>query len=35
MALSNPYANLERGDRHLTEWQFHIYSKKNGIRKLL
>jgi hypothetical protein len=35
MALSNPYADLERRDLHLTEWRFQIYSKENGIRKLL
>jgi hypothetical protein len=34
MALSNPYADLERRDLHLTEWRFHICSKENGIRKL-
>jgi hypothetical protein len=35
MALSNPYADLQRHDLHLTEWRFHIHSKENGIRKLL
>jgi hypothetical protein len=35
MALSNPYADLERRDLHLSEWRFHIYSKENGIRNLL
>jgi len=35
MALSNPYADLERRGHHLTEWRFHIYSKENGIRNLL
>jgi hypothetical protein len=35
MALSNPYADLERHDVHLTEWQFHNHSKENGVRKLL
>jgi hypothetical protein len=35
MALSNPYSHLERRDLQLTEWRFHIYSKENGIRKLL
>jgi hypothetical protein len=35
MALSNPDANLERRDLHLSEWRFHIYSKKKGIRNLL
>jgi len=35
MALSNPHADLERRDLHLTEWQFHIYSNENGIRNLL
>jgi hypothetical protein len=35
MALSNVFADLERRDLHLTEWRFHIYSKKNGIPKLL
>jgi hypothetical protein len=34
MALSNPYADLERRQHHLIEWRFHIYSKKNGIRNL-
>jgi hypothetical protein len=35
MALSNPYADLERRGLHLTEWRFHIYYKENGVRKLL
>jgi hypothetical protein len=35
MSLSNPYADLERRDIHPSEWRFHIYSKKNGIRNLL
>jgi hypothetical protein len=35
MAFSNPYTDLERRDLHLTEWGFHIYSKKNDVRKLL
>jgi len=35
MALSNPYADLERHEHHLTEWRFDIYSKENGIRNLL
>jgi hypothetical protein len=35
MALSNLYADLERRDLHLSEWQFHIYSNENGIRKIL
>jgi hypothetical protein len=35
MVLSNPYADLERRDLHLTEWPFHICTKENGIRKLL
>jgi len=35
MALSNPYADLERREHHLTVWRFHIYSKENGIRNLL
>jgi len=35
MAFSNPYVDLERRDLHLTEWRFHIYSKENGVRKLL
>jgi hypothetical protein len=35
MAVSNPKADLERRDLHLTAWGFHIYSKENGVRKLL
>jgi len=35
MTLSNPHADLERGDVHLTESRFHMYSKENGVRKLL
>jgi len=35
MGLSNPYADLERPDLHLSEWRFHIYSKDNGIWNLL
>jgi hypothetical protein len=35
MALSNPYADLERRDLHLIEWLFRIYSKKKGVPKLL
>jgi len=35
MALSNPYANLERRDLHLSDFRFHIYFKENGIRNLL
>jgi ABC-type phosphonate transport system ATPase subunit len=35
MALSNPYPDLERRYLHLTEWGFHIYSKENGLRKLV
>jgi len=35
MALSNPYADLERRDIHLTEWRFHNYSQENIVRKLL
>jgi len=35
MALSNPYADLERRDVHLTEWRFHNYSNENSVRKLL
>jgi len=35
MALSNPYADLERREHHLTEWRFHIYSKEKGVPKLL
>jgi hypothetical protein len=35
MALSNPYADIERRDVHLTEWRFHNYSKENSVRKLL
>jgi hypothetical protein len=35
MALSNPHADLERRDLHLTEWRIHIYSKEKGLPKLL
>jgi hypothetical protein len=28
MALSNPYADLERRDLHLIEWRLSIYSKE-------
>jgi hypothetical protein len=35
MALSNPYADLERRHVHLSEWRFHISSKESGVRKLL
>jgi hypothetical protein len=35
MPLSNPHADLERRDLHLTEWRFHINSKENSVRKLL
>jgi len=35
MALSNPYADLEGRNFNLIEWGFHIYSKENGVRKLL
>jgi hypothetical protein len=35
MALSNPYADLERRPVHLTEWRINIYFKENGIPKLL
>jgi hypothetical protein len=35
MALSNPYADLEQRDLHLTEWRIHIYSKEKGFPKLL
>jgi hypothetical protein len=35
MALSNPYADLERRDLHLIEWLFHIYSKEKVVPKLL
>jgi hypothetical protein len=35
MALSDSHADLERRDLHLTVWRFHIYSKENGVRKLL
>jgi ribosome modulation factor len=35
MALSNPYADLERRELHLTGWRFHIDSTENGVRKLL
>jgi len=33
-ALSNRYSSLERRDLHLTEYRFHIYSKKNSVLKL-
>jgi len=35
MALSNPYADIERRDVDLTEWRFHNYSKENCVWKLL
>jgi hypothetical protein len=35
MALSIPYADIERRDLHLTEWRIHINSKEKGIPKLL
>jgi hypothetical protein len=35
MALSNPHADLERRDLHLSDFRFHIYFKENGIRNLL
>jgi hypothetical protein len=35
MALSNPYADLKRRQLNVIEWGFHIYSKENGVRKLL
>jgi hypothetical protein len=35
MALSNPDADIELRDLHLSEWRFHIYSKENGTRNLL
>jgi len=35
MALSNPYADLERREHHLIEWRIHIYSKEKGLPKLL
>jgi hypothetical protein len=35
MALSNRYAGLESRDLPLTEYEFHIYSKGNGLWKLL
>jgi len=35
MGLSNPYPDLEGRDLHLSEWRFHIYSKKNGFQNLL
>jgi hypothetical protein len=35
VALANPYADLERRDLHLMEWRFHIYSKLNGVPKLV
>jgi hypothetical protein len=35
MALSNPYADIERRDLHMTELRIHIYSNENGFRNLL
>jgi hypothetical protein len=35
MALSNPHADLERRDLHLSDFRFHIYFKENDIRNLL
>jgi hypothetical protein len=35
MALSNPYADLERRHLNLIVWELHIYSKESGVRKLL
>jgi len=35
MALSNPYADLERRDLQLSEWRFHIEYKEKGVPKLL
>jgi hypothetical protein len=35
MMLSNLYPDLEGCDLHMTDWRFHIYSKENGVRKLL
>jgi len=35
MGLSNPYADLERRDLHLSERRFHSYSKENSFRNLL
>jgi len=35
MALSNPYAHLERRYLHMTEWRFDIYAEENGVRNLL
>jgi hypothetical protein len=35
MALSNLYPDLKQRDLYLTKWRFHIYSKENGVRKLL
>jgi hypothetical protein len=35
MALLNQHVDLERRDLYLTEWRFHIYSKENGVRKLV
>jgi hypothetical protein len=35
MPLSDRYSCLERRDLRLTEYRFHIYSKKNSFRKLL
>jgi hypothetical protein len=35
MVLSNLYPDHEGYDLHMTDWRFHIYSKENGVRKLL
>jgi hypothetical protein len=35
MALSNQYAGPECRDLLLIELRFHIYSRENGVRKLL
>jgi hypothetical protein len=35
MALSNGYSGRERRYLRITEKQFHIQFKENGVRKLL
>jgi hypothetical protein len=34
MAISNRYSSVARPDLIITEYQFHIHSMENGIRKL-